>query len=78
MIITSNQTAFTSYDINVNTKTKEEIYQDKISFNDEVTKTNEVENTSYHTTTNNDEKISTVFTDPTNGKYVITSMTLKF
>lgn len=77
MTISSNQTAFTAYDVTIKPKTKEEIKQDKISFNNEVIKTNEIENIAYHTTINNNETISTVFTDPTNGKYVITSMTIE-
>ena len=74
MNIKTYGTAFTSYDVKANKQTKEQLVNEKVSTNIEVKKTNEIENISYHTTTESSTAKPTVFKDPTNDKYVITSL----
>lgn len=77
MIISTNDIAFKSYDVKANHKSKDEILKEHISFDKELQQTNQLENITYHTTTNNNESLPTIFKDPTNNKYVITSMTIE-
>jgi len=67
-------TAFTSYDVKANHKTKEEISEEKVSFDETVKQTNEVEDVLYHTTTKADDAKPTTFIDPVTKKYVIASL----
>lgn len=66
--------AFTSYDVKATKLTKEQMSNEKISLGDNLKKSNELENTSYHTTTNTDSSKLTIFKDPTNDKYVVVSL----
>jgi len=72
MRIETYGTAFTSYDVKANKQTKEQLSNEKISFNDDIQKTNEIKNISYHTAIKTGKP--TVFKDPTNDKYVIVSL----
>jgi len=74
MNIKTYGTAFTSYDVKANKLTKEQISNEKVSADTEVKKTNEMENISYHTTSKSANSKFTVFKDPTNGKYVVSSL----
>ena len=74
MNIKTYGTAFTSYDVKANKQTKEELVNENVSFNDDIKKIDEIENISYHTTTESSTSKPTVFKDPTNDKYVITSL----
>ena len=74
MNIKTYGTAFTSYDVKANKQTKEQLVNENVSFHDDINKTNEIENISYHTTTESSTAKPTVFKDPTNDKYVITSL----
>jgi len=74
MNIKTYGTAFTSYAVKANKLTKEQISNEKVSTNIEVKKTNEIENISYHSTSKSVNSKFTVFKDPTNGKYVVSSL----
>jgi len=74
MIIKTYGTAFTSYDVKANQKTKEEISNEKVSFDETVTQTHQVEDVVYHTTTQADDAKPTIFIDPVTKKYVIASL----
>ncbi len=74
MNIKTYGTAFTSYDVKANHKTKEEIIEEKVSFDETVKQTNEVEDIVYHTTTKADDAKPTTFIDPVTKKYVIASL----
>ena len=74
MNIKTYGTAFTSYDVKANHKTKEEISEEKVSFDETVKQTNEVEDVLYHTTTKADDAKPTTFIDPVTKKYVIASL----
>ena len=74
MNISTYGTAFTSYDVKANHKTKEEISEEKVSFDETVKQTNEVEDVVYHTTTQADDAKPTTFIDPVTKKYVIASL----
>lgn len=74
MNIKTYGTAFTSYDVKANKLTKEQISNEKVTGDTEVKKTNEMENISYHTTSKSASSKFTVFKDPTNGKYVVSSL----
>jgi hypothetical protein len=74
MIISTYGTAFTSYDVKANHKTKEEISDEKVSFDETVTQTHQVEDVVYHTTTQADDAKPTTFIDPVTKKYVIASL----
>lgn len=74
MTISTYGTAFTSYDVKANKQTKEEIAKEKISFDETIKQTNEVENVVYHTTTQADDAKPTTFIDPVTKKYVIASL----
>ncbi|RLA82218.1 MAG: hypothetical protein DRG78_07825 [Epsilonproteobacteria bacterium] len=74
MTISTYGTAFTSYDVEANNKTKEEISEEKVSFDELVTQTHEVEDVVYHTTTVEENSKPTTFIDPVTKKYVIASL----
>ena len=74
MTIATYGTAFTSYDVKANHKTKEEINDEKVSFDETVKQTNEVEDVVYHTTTQIEGAKPTTFIDPVTKKYVIASL----
>ena len=74
MNISTHGTAFTSYDVEANYKTKEAISKEKVSFDETIKQTNAVENVVYHTTTQADDAKPTTFIDPVTKKYVIASL----
>lgn len=74
MRIETQGIAFTSYDVKAKKLTKEEMTNEKISFDKNLKKTNNLEDISYHTTTKTDSSKLTIFKDPTNDKYVIVSL----
>jgi hypothetical protein len=74
MTISTHGTAFTSYDVKANHKTKEEISQEKVSFDETIKQTHQVEDVVYHTTTQADDAKPTTFVDPVTKKYVIASL----
>ena len=74
MRIETYGTAFTSYAVKANKLNKEEISKENVSVHAEVGKTDEIENISYHTTSKSTSSKFTIFKDPTNGKYVISSL----
>jgi len=74
MTISTYGTAFTSYDVKVNHKTKEEISDEKVSFDETIKQTHQVDDVVYHTTTQADDAKPTVFIDPVTKKYVIASL----
>lgn len=74
MNISTYGTAFTSYDVKANYQTKEEISKEKVSFDETIKQTNEVESVVYHTTTKADDANPTTFIDPVTKKYVIASL----
>jgi len=74
MTISTYGTAFTSYDVKVNHKTKEEISDEKVSFDETIKQTHQVEDVVYHTTTQADDAKPTTFIDPVTKKYVIASL----
>ncbi|RLA84357.1 MAG: hypothetical protein DRG78_01705 [Epsilonproteobacteria bacterium] len=74
MTIGTHGTAFTSYDVETNYKTQEEIDKEKVSFDETVSQTHEVEEVVYHTTTQIDGAKATTFIDPVTKKYAIVSL----
>lgn len=74
MNISTYGTAFTSYDVKANHKTKEEISQEKVSFDETIKQTHQVEDVVYHTTTQADDAKPTTFVDPVTKKYVVVSL----
>jgi hypothetical protein len=74
MTIKTYGTDFTSYDVKANQKTKEEISNEKVSFDETVKQTNEVADVVYHTTTQIEGAKPTTFIDPVTKKYVIASL----
>jgi len=74
MTISTEGTAFRSYDVKANKQTKEEIEKETVSFDETIKQTNEVENVVYHTTTQADDAKPTIFIDPVSKKYVIASL----
>lgn len=70
MDITLSGTAFTSYEVEAQNKSKEELENEYMSFDDTLKKTNETQNVTYQTTNENENSTNIVFRDPTNGNFV--------
>lgn len=70
MNITLEGTAFTSFDVEVQNKSREELDEEFISFDDTLKKTNETQNITYQTTNENENSTNVIFRDPTNGNFV--------
>ncbi len=74
MKIETHGTAFTSYDVKAKKLSKEQMSKENISLGENIKKTNELKNVSYHTTVKTDSSKLTIFKDPTNDKYLIVSL----
>ncbi|WP_419774390.1 hypothetical protein [Halarcobacter sp.] len=70
MQITLSGTAFKSYEVNAQHRTKEELSKENLSFDNTLTKTNQSDNITYQTTNENENTTNIVFTDPANGNHV--------
>lgn len=74
MTISTYGTAFTSYNVKTEQKTKEDIKKEDVAFDSSVEKTNKTENISYHTTIKETGALPAVFTDPVSGKFALVSL----